>query len=288
MDRRITNGLAWAGVFLVVGVPTADFLSSQFLDNPRVDVAAIASEPDQPEAQPPVPRAQRPPQSTPATESKSAAGAPRRAEAAGGGAVDSFVQSGKPMPSYITGDAPEEPAPAPARTAAVTPPKTPVAIVPATPAPPAVASVPVAPAPATVAPVRQQIVTDPVETASLPPKLPPIPMPLSMRPGPVQTAAVPTQGQAPLIIEEPVFNRPVVVPRNEVVPPNDVVRPPADVTADDLEDWEAGPLSDFLAQRQGGNSQAYEEPPYYDDAPQGDRLLGPAGLEQFLFPFDGY
>ena len=28
IDRRITNGLAWAGVFIVVGVPAADLLSA--------------------------------------------------------------------------------------------------------------------------------------------------------------------------------------------------------------------------------------------------------------------
>ena len=44
IDRRITNGLAWAGVVLVIGIPVADVVSAQFMAErtPSAQVAALA------------------------------------------------------------------------------------------------------------------------------------------------------------------------------------------------------------------------------------------------------
>lgn len=97
-------------------------------------------------------------------------------------------------------------------------------------------------------------------------------MPLSMRPAPVAVAATNPPAQQPgFAVNEPVF-----------VPPTVQRVQPAEVTAEDLEDWETGPLADFLARRQG-SEQA--EAPFYDEEEyfrergepfqQRDRLVGP-------------
>ncbi|HUH77702.1 MAG TPA: hypothetical protein VLZ53_10075, partial [Devosia sp.] len=147
-----------------------------------------------------------------------------------------------------------------------------------------------APAPAAVAtPARTLIVTDPVQVAALPPKVAPIPMPLSMRPRPM----IATQ---PLIIDTPtgapIINPVAVAPPLEpvYVPPS-VGRAPAPVTAADLQDWESGPLSEFLARRQqqGVAAPAYDSEGFYLDEwnnrqPRGrDRVVGPSN--EFFVPF---
>ena len=102
-------------------------------------------------------------------------------------------------------------------------------------------------------------------------------MPLSMRPRP-SAVAVANQ-QSGFAVNEPVFVPPSVEP----------VRP-AEITAEDLEDWETGPLADFLARREG-RQQAVVRPEFEEDAEvyferdpefqRRDRLVGP---EMFFFP----
>jgi hypothetical protein len=235
IDRRITNGLAWAGVLLVVGVPTADLLSAQFIGAPAgrapVQVAVI-----EPVAPVPAPLSQRPdaPVAAPAAEvavvapTKPAAplAKPEVAPAAQTAEVgDAFLQSGRSLPSYITG-----------------------------------ADTPAAASVATTPPVRTPIVTapaagdiDPVEVAAIPPqKVAPVPMPLSMRPQPVAVA----------LVRDPAV---VIPPGLTPAAPAGVIRPPANVTADDLDDWETGPLSEFLARRQQQAGNAYVDPAYDAD-----------------------
>ncbi|WP_332699659.1 hypothetical protein [Devosia sp.] len=233
IDRRITNGLAWAGVLLVVGVPTADLLSAQFSGPSatlvREQVAVI-----EPVAPVPAPLSQRPaaPVAKPAAQvaavspvkpaTEVAVVAPAkptvpvakpavRPAAQTADIVDSFLQSGKPLPSYITDpNAPAAPAQAAVRTPIVTTPAEPVAV-------------------------------DPVQVASIPQKVAPVPMPLAMRPRPVAALA----------------------PADVILPPG-LVRPPANITADELADWEAGPLSEFLAARQRQGQPAAIVDPEYD------------------------
>jgi hypothetical protein len=288
IDRRITNGLAWAGAFLVVGVPTADLLSAQFLgDKAAPPAAQIAVVTPQNVAPVPAPQSQRPPAPKPvevaavkpAAPAPAPASSPAKPVAPSADAVENFVQSGKPLPSYIT----DAPAPKPMETAAVKP------------AAPAPAPAPVAPQPAPVAqpqiaaaapvPVRTPIITqpalatpatDPIQTAAIPPKVAPTPMPLSMRPRPAIVAAA--NQQTGFAVNEPVFVPPTVQPM-----------PPADITAEELEDWETGPLADFLARRQG-QQQAEVEPRYNQDEEfffergqefqRRDRLVGP---EMFFY-----
>ncbi|MNL37997.1 hypothetical protein D3C87_1601760 [compost metagenome] len=62
----------------------------------------------------------------------------------------------------------------------------------------------------------------------------------------------------------PVSERPAPMPRTQVAaqPPLIIDTPEPVVTAADLEDWESGPLSEFLAGRQG---QARPAPSDYDE-----------------------
>lgn len=277
IDRRITNGLAWAGVLLVVGVPTADLLSAQLMgDAPTsapVEVAMIeriapipapaSQRPAAPVAKPaaqvavtaPKPVATPKPDVAPATAAAAPVAKPAVTPAAQtADAVDAFLQSGRPLPSYIT----EAGAPAAPTQVAATPPTRPVITT-----PPAVAP---------------SAAVDPIEVAAIPPqKVAPMPMPLSMRPAPV--AAAPQQA--------------IVIPSGLTpAAPDVIVRPPANVTSADLEDWETGPLSDFLAERQPAN--AYVDPGYdpngffLDEGPnrrQRDRVIA-REIDEPLFIFD--
>ncbi|UJW86761.1 hypothetical protein [Devosia sp. SL43] len=281
IDRRVTNGLAWAGVLLVVGVPTADLLSAQFMGDTAQVVAPVQVASVERIAPIPAPLSQRP--AAPVTQVAAVAPAkpaapvviaepveqvavvaparpatPTAATPASqnGGAVDAWVSSGKPLPSYITGGA------QPAQVAATPPVRQPILT-----------------APATQSPATQPAAIDPVQVASIAqPKTAPVPMPLSMRPQPITATPVA-----------------VVRPSGLVVAPNAVgPLPPADVTAADLEDWESGPLSEFLAQRQAQSGQVQADPNYdddgffFDEGPNGqprrrDRLIGPANT--YFFPF---
>ncbi|MEQ8599390.1 MAG: hypothetical protein RLP98_05640 [Devosia sp.] len=194
IDRRITNGLAWAGAVLIVAIPAADAALRQFgpTDTPQIAVVeeqpapATAVEPEPVETPAPTP------------EPDPVATATASPQTAGSDAVDSFLQSGRDLPSYISDGSPTQRT----ETAALTPADESVAEPAATP--------------------------EPEPVAALPTKAVTFPTPVSQRPAPVPRSAVITQ--PPLVIDQP-----------------DIV-----VTAEDLEDWESGPLSEFLARQQAG------------------------------------
>ena len=258
IDRRITNGLAWAGVLLVVGVPTADLLSAQFMGNPAAPAPAqIAMV--RPVAPTPAPLSQRPAAPVAKLAAQVAAVAPVKPAVAPAkpvvtpaaqtaDAVDAFLQSGRQLPSYITdADAPAAPS-----QVAATPPTRPLI---------------------TTTPPAQPAAVDPIEVASIPQKVAPTPMPLSMRPEPVALA----------LVRDPVVIPPGLTPAE----PDVIVRPPVDVTAADLQDWESGPLAEFLARRQAAS--AYVEPEangfFLDQGPKRprrDRVIA-REVEPFFF-----
>lgn len=291
IDRRVTNGLAWAGVLLVVGIPTADILSAQFLGDPTpapsAQIAQIAvveriapvpaplsqrpaapvAKPDAqvaavtPTAKPVVvaPPAKPAVQAAAVTPTKPVVAAPAAANPAAGtaDAVNAWLDSGKPLPSYITDESAAQPT-----QVAATPPARP----------------PIAPAP-TTAPAA----IDPVQVASIQqPKVAPMPMPLSMRPSPVAVVR-PAANAVPVA---------VVGPNNDLIvaTPGSGPRPPADITAQELEDWESGPLAEFLAERQGSRADVtYDEDGFFlDEGPNRQqrrpvRVIGP--VDDFFFPF---
>lgn len=219
MDRRLTNGLAWAGALLVIGIPAADYITGAFAGTGAPSVAVV-------DADPVAASTAVPPATTkPVVADAPAPAAKPQAVANASDPVSAFQQAGKPLPSYITGGdsaataAPAKPVTQPAvqqPTQAVTTP---------------------APVTATPAPVEQ--------VAALPAKAAPTPMPLSMRP---QAVTVPlASNQPPLIIDQPT-----------VAPIAPVQQPQPDfVTSEDLDEWESGPLNEFLARRGQQSSATY-------------------------------
>ena len=192
--RRITNGLAWAGAVLIVAIPAADAALRQFGPTDTPQIAVVEEQPA------PAPAVEPEPVETaaPTPEPDPVATATASPQTAGSDAVDSFLQSGRDLPSYISDGSQTERT----ESAALTPADESVA------------------EPATTPEL------EPV--AALPTKAVTFPTPVSERPAPVPRSAVTTQ--PPLVIDQP-----------------DIV-----VTAEDLEDWESGPLSEFLARQQAG------------------------------------
>lgn len=256
IDRRITNGLAWAGAALVVAIPTVDFIARQFAADAAPQVAIVQAEPEAAAPELPTPVAERPaaPAATPEKPAETNAPALVTAEAekttsgSGDDAVDAYLQSGRALPSYIS-DGGTAPRPAPAAPSP-------------TPAPPAEKPPAVEKPPAQSATPQPQVTRPVIETK--PARVTGFPTPVSERPASVARPAVP----------------PVVV--NPAVPV---------VTAEDLADWETGPLSDFLARRQG--QRADPEPRgsdsngfWLDEGPNGgDRRFPPAYGDDYYYPF---
>ncbi|MET3898562.1 hypothetical protein ABIB57_002511 [Devosia sp. UYZn731] len=285
IDRRITNGLAWAGLCIVVAIPVADAVSKQLMgDDHQVALATVVELPSV-EAPIPAPLSQRP--HAPVIETaaiaptqpvvaKPVVPAVAKPVAAANPVVDSFLSSGKALPSYITGgDEPAQAVVAPAPAKPVVPAVTKPVVAP-------VETAVVAPAKPIVAP-EAPVAIDPVEVAALPAaNVAPMPMPLSMRPTPV-TRPLATASR----------NDDIVLPPEVVA--NNNARPAAVV--DDLRDWESGPLSEFLARRQGQqkssatvtSDRAFPDG-YYDDSnavrrPRRDVYLGPVQDDAVFFPF---
>lgn len=203
IDRRITNGLAWAGAVLVVAIPAADVALRQFgpADTPQI---AVVEEQTAPAVEPePVGKPAPKPEPEPVAEP----------DPADSNAVDSYLQSGKKLPSYISDGSPT----GRTQTAALTP--------------------------------AEEEVTRPAPTPEPAPEPVATPEP---EPEPEPVAAAPAKAVS---LPTPVSQRPASVPRSAAItppPPLVIDQPNTVVTAEDLEEWESGPLSDFLARRQAG------------------------------------
>lgn len=257
LDSKVTGGLAWAGLFVILAVPAADILSKpsqQRAGSVAASIDAVETgsvKPVQTAAiKAPVPAVRK---------------APAKVDV-----VDDYLASGKRLPSYIS-DAPgavsrTETAPAATADAAVVKkPATTTLIV--APSVPQAAAVGPSGAPADDA----TMVTASVPTGQI---TPPQPYPASMRP--VLTAA--TQ---PLIVDEDrVAGRDVTSPSIEYLEP---MAPTPLVTSDELEEWNSGSLAEYLERRgligEGDEvSQSdYDEDGFFlDEGPNSDvRLIGP-------------
>lgn len=300
-SNRLTAGLAWAGLLVIVAVPTADFITSRFAPatsltvEPQAQPAAAVVPVEAAEVAPkpqtrPAPKPQTVaslPATPPAADVPAKAPVTRQvavkqvdvveireepgARTAAADPTDRFLASGKTLPSYISdGEAPstanlsDELPGAVAEeeqitTASVPPANQPSRVIPAT----GVMEAPASEPQTTAATDPQQgtgqgIVEWYQPGAATANQAAPVPMPASMRPRP-STAEPSLVGQErpgePMVVEA--NTRPVRPVDAGPVPPAPVGETYDEqyaeggdvVTAEDLEDWEYGPLSDFLEQR---------------------------------------
>lgn len=197
ISRSVTNGLAWAGLVVVVGVPAADFLLSRISD-PSALVTRVEAEPEAGIAETVL---------LVAPEADAAEIEPFDPVAA-------YLATGRDLPAYIAGQetfVPPAEGAALASFAAVSP------------------SGPQAAEPA------------PGE------RIAPVPMPLSMRPAPVEALFIPG---SVLAQSSP---QPVVSVSSN---------PERWVGPEELAGWQSGTLADFLAGRSGAGSSADYDPGY--------------------------
>ena len=260
LDAKVKGGLAWAGLFVILAVPSADILFGR--SEPTAQLAVTADTEQVAAPRPVRPVLSAPPADTDLASTEAVtpdlirtdpietAGLP-----ADGEAVEGYLKSGRKLPSYIS-DAESVPGTAPAKlqpleVKAATPEATEVAVL----SPQAVAA--------------------------------PVPLPRSARPRTPVIAAGPIE-EAPLILDETeVKQREASLAPVEPFPLSDGgVATPADdgvVTADQLEEWDSGSLADYLARKgllsgsaapQQPVSEEYDPDGFYlDEGPNVTRRL---------------
>lgn len=285
LNSRVTWGLAWAGLALVIAVPSADMVAAQFSSKQAlvIDEAPAKAAPAVKQAAlvAPVPAA-RPASRNQVAAAKPAAPAETVVASNSNDAVDRFISSGKQLPSYLTGggetvaQAPAKPVvqqPQPAQVAATSPDK-PVTWGESKWATPGGKN-PLGTLGSQAAPDTIKPVTSVASLAPQPELVAPVPMPASMRPK-VAVRPAPSVGIDPTTVAS--FDN------------------GERVTARDLKDWESGPLSEFLAKRQQGRQiaqQPQRQPQYdprYDPQADGDfieydnspQYIGPVNNGSFL------
>lgn len=210
-DSKVKGGLAWAGLFVILAVPSADLLFGK----DTTPAANLAVTSDTAQVKPVVPAA-KPELEVDPVETASLD------TAKSGDAVETYLDKGKKLPSYISD----------ADAAPVVKPAAPVAVKP------------------------------PVEVAAIAPvqETPPMPLPRSARPvvkAPVVASVPATPAEQPLIIDEselaqreatlsqpdaPVEPFPLSDGSDQASINDDTV-----VTGDQLEEWDSGSLADYLA-----------------------------------------
>lgn len=298
MDRRLKNGLAWAGVVLVCAIPAADWLTQQFSAPKAANVSVATTD----AATAPAPSAKPAVTETAAAEPVAPAPTkPRKMPSyisdAGEGDTIEAVAGTNPKPAAA---APKPTTPAPKPETAQQPPRvvpgaTPPANEVAATEPKVVINAPADRGTSNVpAPVRDVAsVTVPNGAVFSPDIIAPIPMPASMRPSTRPVDPVRTGNVVP-----PVNNTMVPVNGAGYGPDDEVISRDDIITAEDLEDWESGPLSEFLAQRQ---NQAGNNAPRSRYAPQAESDYDPNGFflsdgpnvdrrppADIVYPYGGY
>jgi hypothetical protein len=251
-NPKLTGGLAWAGLIVILAVPGADMLTKPQADSANLitsDMDAVRTAAVAPQ---------------PADASKR----PVTAVAASGDAVDQYISTGKKLPSYIS-DAPAE-------------------VASTKPAPITKLVVPTTPASGTTAPAIDVASTG--STGVNPLSSAPTPYPASLRPKvPVivttpttpatttTTVATTSTEEAPLILDEELVARREAavsaVLEDDVAPP--VRQTPRVISGDELEEWDSGSLADYLERRgmlsegeaQASNSEFDEDGFFLNEGP---------------------
>ena len=222
-DSKVKGGLAWAGLFVILAVPSADLLFGRD-DAPAANLA-VTSDTAQVKAPVAVPAGQTELKADP-IETASITAPPAKSD----DPVDTYINKGKKLPAYIS-DADSVPAVKPAAPALVVPTKPPVEVAAINP----VLETPPVPLPRSARPVAK------LPVAKVPDAKTPV------------VAAAPAD--KPLIIDETDLaqreatlnqpSRPI-----EPFPLSDGDQAFADdtvVTGDQLEEWDSGSLAEYLA-----------------------------------------
>lgn len=272
LNSKLTGGLAWAGLIVVLAVPSADMLT-------KPQPAASAHLTSDMEALQTASTATTPAKVEPArlvVPAISSTGA----SAAAKDPVDSYVSSGKKLPSYISD--------APAEQAAVEPKTVTRLVVPA----PTATTQPTLEVAAVEAPAAGAATV-------VVPDVAPIPYPASMRPKTQVAAAAPVIAPAKPVTtvlpaspqataEEPLIVDETAVARRDAAVANvladddveDVTATNEVVGSDELEQWDSGSLAEYLERKgmMSGSSEdqasrgTFDEDGFFlDEGPNNDR-----------------
>ena len=210
-DSKVKGGLAWAGLFVILAVPSADLLFGK--DNAPATNLAVTSDTAQVKAPAVVPAARTELKADPVETASIDAPAAKT-----GDAVDTYLNKGKKLPAYIS-DADSAPAVKPAKPATVEQPVEVAAINPVQETPPVPlprSARPVATAPVVAAaPAEQPLIIDETDLA--------------------QREATLNQPSQPI--------EPFPLSDGDQASANDETV----VTGDQLEEWDSGSLADYLA-----------------------------------------
>lgn len=229
LNSKVTGGLAWAGLILVLAVPSADMLTKPSANSATVtsdmtETASIA-----PAAKPGVPAAKA---VTPMAERAALAATP-----VGEDAVDKYIASGRKLPSYIS-DAPV------ATEQALAPVATEPLVVPGR-------------SGAATAEAEEAAAGDRVMNLAM---VAPQPYPASMRPKLTVTSALPAD-EEPLILDDAaVARREATLRAVEPVLDDE----PRIIDGEELQEWDSGSLAEYL-ERKGLISDAGDAEPVDSD-----------------------
>ncbi len=270
LNSKLTGGLAWAGLILVLAVPSADILTKGqggAAAHVTSDMDAVKTATTTESIGAPLPVLQ------PAI----VEGQPAAIETATtGDPVDTYLEKGKKLPSYIS-DAPTE-------TASAEPATTPRVITPSG-------------STATEEPDEMQVAS--VDSSpTFESSVAPIPYPAEKRPtAPVMTASVAPASvseEEPLILDENLVARRdaavTAVLDDEPLPiaPSTVAPNDGFIENDELEEWDSGSLADYLERRgllNGGDSEYDEDGFFLDEGPNNDNRPRRRERERSFFLF---
>lgn len=272
LNSKLTGGLAWAGLIVVLAVPSADMLMGKGGDAAKEPGTTSGTEAVRTAVV--TPAATKPVFTAPAATTPAKVPAIETA-AKGADPVETYVQSGKKMPSYISD--------APAETAAEEPAPTTKLVVPGVPSQTqtqiAATKPPVAGTSVDVANVKQMH----------PELVAPIPYPASKRPRTPLTATTPAITTTPTVpvvaaTEEPLIVDETTVQRREEAVARvldddvQVTRVQPRIEEDQLEEWDSGSLAEYLErkglmtnQAQATNADVDPDGFYLDEGPNNDR-----------------
>ncbi|HEY0917785.1 hypothetical protein [Devosia sp.] len=248
LSSKLTGGLAWAGLVLILAVPSADMLTRPSANTASVDAAPDATETASIDAvaKPAVPTVKP---VVPAVRPVAPAGQAAATAAGGNGAVEKYMASGRKLPSYISD------APVPTQQA-LAPVATEPLVVPGKPAPAA---------------------SDEVVDVAL---VAPEPYPASLRPRSRAATATLPADDTPLVLDEEAVARREATMR-AVAPVLD--DEPRIIDEEQLQEWDSGSLAEYLERRglmseseQADAGSDYDPDGYYlDQGPNrsGARLI---------------